>query len=1074
MNIIERLAFDVEGEQLKVRYSMTRAVQMTALLACPRRRDSTLRFPIEECPDPEFMYQAVVDLRRLVEHHQPGDGRVNLSIENISPTGETVVRRLGRAPVTERPLRTLATTVDGIGVRVEVGAGGNVILAVEEELPATPMSARTVAFRPRSTAIEIGLRVEGDAALSDAAVVLTERRTGLNVRVPMTITADHRALRSEQGRLAYVVTALVDMASVTQQLPSDSEYVPIHVALYDDRGEERTVGLRLPSDDRRSSLRPVTAFTPGMTSHYIPYLTFKGSRISLKVDHFEPAAFQELRRRLRWAWLMPVARRFAGVWLVGELPDRAQDNGYHFFRWVRENHPDRRIYYVITADSPHRERLEKLGNVVVRGSEQHVRYSLLATRLVSTHLPQYLLPTPDPRLVRHANGVRIFLQHGIMGMKNMVANYGRRSSDFHCDVFHVSSAREREMIINDFGYQPSQVRVTGLPRFDRLLAPGVEPHGILIIPTWREWLLRPEFFVDSEFLERWRTLLHDERIKRLLNAGERITFMLHPNLAHHTALFDAPDGVTVLRQGDRDVQDLMREHRALITDYSSVGFDFALQGRPVYYFQFDRDRFLGRHPSHLDPVLDLPGYVTASAHDLLGELERGWSAGFPMPEENARRISRWVDHQDRENCARVYDSVKDSGGLRAVAARVRASDASGRLYERFRDSAAYRPAMRALMAVARTLPRSRTVVFESGNGGQYAGNPRAIYEELVRRATGLRTVWSTTSTFRPADISTRKVLPRSPRFYWELGRARFWVTDQNLGVDVRPSRRTFYLQSWHGTPLKRMQNDALSQEGRQPGYLERMARQTGYWSALLSPSPYATERFRSAFRFTGEVLELGYPRNDVLAGRGLAERRDLTRARLGVDPDARIVLFAPTFRDNARQGSRYVFKPGLDYRALAEQLPEDVVFLVRAHHVAGRSARVPEDVRHRVVDVTWCEDAQDLMAAADALVTDYSSTMFDFALTRRPLLFYCPDLEEYATQLRGFYFDFVEQAPGPILRTQDELVGALHDLDRLQKAYRTKTEAFVEQFGPLDDGAAAVRVVDDLLSRSATTSGPAK
>ncbi|MEX0426263.1 CDP-glycerol glycerophosphotransferase family protein [Nocardioides sp. DS6] len=1065
MNVIERFAFDMEGHDLRVRYSMTRAVEMTGVLASPWGRDFRLRFPVEKCPDPEFMYQSVVDLRQVVDHREPGDGKINLLIENISPTGETIVRKLGRAAVTERPMRTLATTVNGASVRVEISHLGNILLAVADELPPARLAVRTVAFRPRGTAIEVGLRAEGDRALSEAALVLTDRRTGVNVSVPMTITADHVALQGEQGRLVYQLSATVDMATVTEQLPADSEYIPIHASLVDDQGEERRLNLRLPSDDPTSSLRPMTVFTPERTSHYVPYLTFKGSRISLKVDHFEPGAFQALRRGLRWAWLMPVARRFAGVWLVGELPDRAQDNGYHFFRWVRENHPDRRAYYVITADSPDRERLEALGNVVVRGSREHVRYSLLATRLVSTHLPQYLLPSPDPQLVRHASGIRVFLQHGIMGMKNMVANYGRRSSDFRCDVFHVSSAREREMIINDFGYQPSQVRVTGLPRFDRLLSPGGDPHGILIIPTWREWLLRPEFFVESEFLERWRDLLHDERIKRLLNAGERITFMLHPNLAHHTALFEAPDGVTVLRQGERGVQDLMREHRALITDYSSVGFDFALQGRPVYYFQFDRDRFLGKHPSHLDPVSDLPGYVTAFADDLLAEVERGWQAGFPMPEENARGIQRWVDHQDRENCARVYDSVKDSGGLRALAARVRASEASGRLYTRFRKSAAYQPAMRALMAVARATPRSRTVVFESGNGHQYAGNPRAIYEELVRRGTRLRTVWSSTSTFRPADLSTRKVEPRTPRYYWELGRARYWVSDQNLGVDVRPSKRTFYLQSWHGTPLKRMQHDALSQEGRLPGYLERMTRQSGYWSALLSPSPYASERFRSAFRFTGEVLELGYPRNDVLVGADLAERRTATRARLGVAEDARVVLFAPTFRDNARQGNRYVFRPGLDYHQLAAQLPDDMVFLVRAHHVSGRSALVPEELRHRIVDVTGYEDAQDLMAAADALITDYSSTMFDFALTKRPLLFYCPDLEEYGTQVRGFYFDFEKEAPGPILRSQEELVGALHDLEGLRQTYAAKTDAFVERFGPLDDGGSAARVVDDLLGR---------
>jgi CDP-glycerol glycerophosphotransferase len=1066
LNIIERLGFDLDGHHLVIRCAMTGPAVMTGLLVSPGGRDEvTLRFPVAECADPDFTNQSAVDLRRVVETHPPGRGKLNFFVEGTSPDGESVVRRVGRAPVSERPVRSLVTTVGEVSVRAEVGPGGNLRLAIAEELPDPRLAVQTLSFQPRGAEIEVALRVVSDHALAGASVVLSDRRTGAQARAQLAVTADAAALRAEHGILVHRVVGTVDLETATPQLPSDSEYVALGIEMVDDLGKVHRRSLPLPEDDRAVSLRPVTVTAEDRTTHYVPYVTFKGARISLKVDHFEPRAFRTLQRRLRWAWLMPLVRRFTGVWLIGELPDRAQDNGYHLFRWVRENHPQRRIYYVITADSPHRERLEALGNVLVRGSEEHVRKSLLATRLISTHLPEYLLPTPDPRLVRHSNGVRVFLQHGIMGMKNMVANYGRRSSDFHCDIFHVSSAREREMIINDFGYLPSQVRVTGLPRFDRLLVPAEDPRGILIIPTWREWLLRPEFFVESEFLERWRALLHDERIKRMLNAGERITFVLHPNLAHHTALLHVPDGVDVVPQGDRDVQDLMREHRAMITDYSSVGFDFALQGRPVYYFQFDRHRFLGKYPSPLDPVTDLPGYAAPFADDLLDEVERAWRAGFPMPEEYAGRIRRWVDHPDQQNCARAYDSVRDSDGLRGLVTRVRASDASGRLFRRFRKSRFYLPAMRALMAVARATPRSRTIVFESGNGRQYAGNPRAIYEEVVRRGTDVRTVWSSTSTFRPTDPDTRKVPPRTPRYYWELGRASHWVTDQNLGVAARPARRTFYLQTWHGTPLKRMQHDAMSQQGRKPGYLERVTRQTSYWSALLSPSPYASEKFRSAFRFTGEMLELGYPRNDVLAGAGLAERSAVTRARLGVPTDARVVLFAPTFRDNSRAGNRYVFKPGFDYRQVAESMPEDVVLLVRAHHVTGNSARVPAELRHRILDVTEYGDSQDLMAAADARITDYSSMMFDFALTGRPMLFFCPDLQEYATQLRGFYFDFAEQAPGPILRSQEELVGALHDLDEVQRTYADRLAGFVREFGPLDDGGAAARVVNELLRR---------
>lgn len=1066
MNRIERLGFDLDDGRLTVRLAMTRRMQMTDAIVSPGgRTEGSVRFPVQECAEPGYDHQFVVDLGELALKRDPDVHRYTVSVENVGAHGAPVVRRVGRAAVTDRPVRPLVTRVDDLSARVEVGPGGNLLIHLAEDLPLPAASVHWTGMRSGQRSLSLRAHLTGDLDTASVEVAFTDRQTGAEARAPMQVQDLPDRMRSDHGHLHRDLAATVDLVQVTGRLPRDTEYVAVDLVVTDAAGVEGRLAPVVPDELDVRRLQPVSVSGTDRVSHYVPYVTFKAARIGFKVDHFEPAAFRSLKRSVLWAPLAPVARRFAGAWLVGELPHRAQDNGYHLFRWIRERHPGRRVYYVITADSPDRERLEALGNVVVRGSREHVRLSLLATRLISTHLPEYLLPTPDPRLVRRNRAVRVFLQHGIMGMKNMVPNYGRRSSTFRCDVFHVSSAREREMIINDFGYLPSQVRVTGLPRFDRLLEPSNAPRGILVIPTWRDWLLRPEAFEGSEFLERWRGLLHDERVRQLVAAGERITFVLHPNLAHHTDLLDVPEGVTVLRQGERDVQDLMRDHRALVTDYSSVGFDFALLGRPVYYFQFDRDRFLGRYPSHIDPVTDLPGHVATTSDEVLDAVVAGWQAGFPMPEENARRIRMWVDHPDRDNCSRVYESIRKVGRVRVLANRVRSSRHARRLYQRFSASRAYRPAMRQLMALARLTPRSRTVVFESGNGRQYAGSPRAIYEELARRDTGLRTVWSTTSTFRPLDNGTRKVAPRSPRFYWELGRAKFWVTDQNLGVDVRPGRRTFYLQTWHGTPLKRMQHDALTQEGRRPGYLERVTRQTGYWTALLSPSPYASECFRSAFRFTGEMLELGCPRNDVLAGPGLAERAALTRARLGLPSSARVVLFAPTFRDDARQGSRYVFDPRLDYRQVAEDLPEDMVLLVRAHHVTGGSAGVPPDLRGRVLDVTAYEDSHDLLAAADALVTDYSSVMFDYALTRRPMLFYCPDLEEYATQLRGLYLDLTEVAPGPIVRSQEELVGALRRLDETAAEHADRRTSFVQQFAPLDDGAASARVVDVLLQR---------
>jgi CDP-glycerol glycerophosphotransferase len=200
------------------------------------------------------------------------------------------------------------------------------------------------------------------------------------------------------------------------------------------------------------------------------------------------------------------------------------------------------------------------------------------------------------------------------------------------------------------------------------------------------------------------------------------------------------------------------------------------------------------------------------------------------------------------------------------------------------------------------------------------------------------------------------------------------------------------------------------------------------------------------------VLETGYPRNDAL----LAPDRDAARARvrerLGVPEDAVAVLYAPTWRDDA------AFSLELDLAALSRELGERFVVLLRAHHlVASTVALRPHP---RVRDVSREDDVTDLLLAADALVTDYSSVMFDFAVTGKPMLFFTYDLDRYRDQLRGFYFDLAEAAPAPLLGTSDEVLAAIAGIDPRSWQRPERYLRFQERFCSLEDGHAAERVVE--------------
>lgn len=344
--------------------------------------------------------------------------------------------------------------------------------------------------------------------------------------------------------------------------------------------------------------------------------------------------------------------------------------------------------------------------------------------------------------------------------------------------------------------------------------------------------------------------------------------------------------------------------------------------------------------------------------------------------------------------------------------------------------------------------------------GRFADSPRALFEALLARNGGEDTLWLADPAHLagfPAGVATVPWGSAAGRRALEDADVLVANTHTDTPWDKRAGAR--YLQTWHGTPLKRIHWDVLwAPEGR----LERLQGDVDRWDLLVSPSPAATPLLRRAFRYEGEVLETGYPRNDVLAGPGAAAVRERVRGALGIPDDRRVVLYTPTWRDDA------VFAAGgkaprleLDVDAFTAALGDDVVLLVRLHYMLTDA--LGDLSRPGVVDVSRHPDVAELYLAADAMVTDYSSTMFDFAVTGRPLAFLVPDLEDYAQRLRGFYFELEDVAPGPLVRTTAELVAELADLDALAARHADRYTAFRERFCGLEDGGATARVLDRLL-----------
>lgn len=911
-------------------------------------------------------------------------------------------------------------------------------------------------------------------ALSGLSVMVIGRTSGFKLTVPASFSYNEERTQKKFGSRLYKFSAHYDFNAITDELPNDT--LDLYVE-FDGHQLNEPVRRRFGRSRylvRRSS-RSTRVSHDGKTVLLTPYYTFKAKNPSIYSEVFESQVFEHMRSSV--ANRKYSRKRRSGidkpVWVVGELPYKAQDNGLHFFKYLRDHHPEIDAYYIIERDSPERPNLDGYDHIVDFRSEQHVNVAIAADRFIGTHHADYLYPTRSPRFgAAVASTPKIFLQHGVMGAKWMVPNYGKKSSDFVTDLVITSSEREKQIFIKDFGYSTDEVAVTGLARFDALLAEDVEvrPGQILIIPTWRPWLQDPETFTESAYFERWSSLLSSEPLAALVEErGCEVVFCLHPNMQQFTHHFDHP-GVRVVSQGEIDVQYLMKRSSVMITDYSSVGFDFSFLDKPVAYYQFDSRRFA---QPHVAPNEELPGPTFVDERELTTWLTDMLVGKNPADDEYRRRSRRFLTYQDRHASERTFDAITALRSSQRPLARAIHSEeftAAGRLLRRNKN---YRPVMKQIYRLMRTLPIDpNIIVFESGQGRQLGDNPGAIYDELVSRGDTRLKVWVYNKRFPIRDDQTIIVRRYSPEYFWYLARAKYWVSNQNMPHFIHRRSNGVYIQTWHGTPLKKMFLDIDQIVGRDEGYVDRVTEATRQWSVLVSPNPYTTEIMRSAYAFDGPSVELGYPRNDVLLNETAEDRRRSVRQRLGFTDSEFVVLYAPTFRDDKpTTRGRFAFEwpfPPEEFESRFSST--NVKLLIRAHVLINTKIRVPES-SDTITDVTKLPDIQELYLASDMLVTDYSSVFFDYSLLRRPICFYAPDLEKYRQELRGFYLDYDSELPGPIVECAEDLYRAIEtarDTGSLQGS--VPLTDFVDRFAAADDGTATRRVVDTLMDQGAVGS----
>jgi CDP-glycerol glycerophosphotransferase len=1083
----DRVELRQDGSRLDVTVWLRRGVRATRLWA--REGATAAAVPLVPfAATGKGAFRCVLDLAALPQQWDDAMLVVSVEVEQTVRADSQTARRLRADPVSEfttrddgqvdiRSRRLLGrarrTTVSGLhpvgNANPYLNKDGNLAIAFGRPLAGFgSVHVRWLALRKGAAKLRGRLNTRhGD--VTSAELVLKARVGDRRLTYPVRLDFDRRRSSRRRGLRWYRLRGTFDLRRLLDEPgPVDDIYdAYLQVTtVQTPEGYEIRIG-RTPLLVRYLT-RPGWARQGKDALAISPYYTFKARRTSFRIARLPARDVGYLRRQIRLRHLLRLLHRRRDIWLVGERLNSAQDNGYWFFRHLREQHPEIEAHYVIAPDAAARERVEPLGNVVTYGTRDHIRLTLLASRIFSTHHPDYLFPVHTPEFGHAVRATRIFLQHGVMGTKWMASLYGKQLASFDADLFIVSSEREREYIVGDFGYDPAEVAVTGLARFDALFAGDVprEPRQLLIMPTWRDWLVNADTFLTSSYYLTWSAFLRDPRLHATIEEfGLDVIFCLHTNMAHYRDHFaDLP--VRVVSQADVDVQHLLKQSAMLVTDYSSVGFDFSFLDKPVAYFQFDRERFLGPPGSHLQLDDELPGPVLRRAVDVVDEIAARAAAGFQPTPEFVERAGRFIAHRDRHNSERILQAARSARRSTQLRERITKHPLLGVVPRALsltnppavvRRHRLYLPLMRRLFALSARLPmRSDVVVFESSSGRSYSDSPRYIYEELVRARPDLTKVWAYRGRLPVADARTKPVARLSPAYFYYLGRAKYWVNNQSFPYYIRRRRNGVFVQTWHGTPLKRMLHDLPEIRGRDPGYLERASIAAQQWSLLVSPNSYTTEVMRTAYRYRGDTLEVGYPRNDVLHGPDRDRLTRRLRSALGLSGARQVVLYAPTFRDDQTTGGRFSFRLPFDLNRLRTELGEDTVLLLRMHGLVRQRIEIPPELQEVVRDVTRYPEMQELMLVSDVLVTDYSSVFVDYASLGRPMVFYAYDLETYRDDLRGFYLDFESLVPGPLVQTEDEFWAALRAAESLPgHAYRE----FVARFAPYDDGHASERVV---------------
>lgn len=375
----------------------------------------------------------------------------------------------------------------------------------------------------------------------------------------------------------------------------------------------------------------------------------------------------------------------------------------------------------------------------------------------------------------------------------------------------------------------------------------------------------------------------------------------------------------------------------------------------------------------------------------------------------------------------------------------------------------------------------KTVLFESYQGRSFGCSPKAIFLKMFNddEYSDYKFIWIFRKRQKYLELfeleglldGRVEVVKCNTKAHRDaFARSKYFIVNTRIPNYIEKKPEQYYVQCWHGTPLKRLGHDIIPDtKAANNSHDELLAmndRDAIRYDYFLSPSKFASDKFISSFNLKqlnkeNTILEKGYPRNDYLFN---YRTEDISRIKekYGIPEDKKIILYAPTWRDDQHKaGEGYTYKTEADFDYLRDELSNDYVILFRAHYYIANKFDF-EKYENFVIDVSAVDDINELYVVSDILITDYSSVFFDYANLKRPIIFFMYDLKHYMRNLRGFYFG-LEELPGKIVKEEKDVIKIINNLDKYELDNEKKYSDFNKKFTYLDDGKASERVIKTLF-----------